>query len=96
MIDADQRKLHATAYLLSQGDMIRRLLEKRSRTEANEGFVLGPYRTFQISVRDLADATGYDLSVYEAADPLAPAGDDHESTGFPQFVALESPDDLIL
>jgi hypothetical protein len=27
---------------------------------------------------------------------LAPAGDDHESTGFPQFVALESPDDLVL
>src|SRR5262249_23712818 len=47
MIDRDERKLHATAYLLSQGQLIRKLLEKRDRTEAVEGFVLGAYRTFQ-------------------------------------------------
>ena len=36
-----------------------------------EGFVLGAYRTFQIAITDLADATGYDFSAYLAADPLA-------------------------
>ena len=50
MVDADRQRLHATAYLLSQGDLIRELLENRGRTEANEGFVLGAYRTFQIAV----------------------------------------------
>lgn len=33
--------LHATAYLLSQGQLVRKLLEQRSRREALEGFVLG-------------------------------------------------------
>ncbi|MDD7936944.1 DNA/RNA non-specific endonuclease [Actinomycetospora lutea] len=96
MVDADRRRLHATAYLLSQGQMIRDLLEKRRRTESNEGFVLGAYRTFQIAVRDLADATGYDLSAYTAADPLDPRDDTHESVGFPAYVALERPEDAVL
>jgi endonuclease G, mitochondrial len=71
MVDAETSKLHATAYVLSQGDLIRRLIEERSKTEAVEGFVLGAYRTFQIAIRDLAAATGYDLSANETADPLA-------------------------
>ncbi|OBQ82367.1 MULTISPECIES: DNA/RNA non-specific endonuclease [Mesorhizobium] len=70
-LDAADEGLNATAYLLSQGDLIRRLLEDRSRREALEGFTLGEYRTFQISVADLAEATGYDFSAYFAADPLA-------------------------
>ena len=69
-LDADDSSLHATAYLLSQGQLIRKLLEKRSRREGLEGFVLGAYRTFQLAVSDLAEATGYDLSAYVAADPL--------------------------
>lgn len=92
MVDADRDTLHATAYLLSQGDLIRDLLEKRDRTEANEGFVLGPYRTFQIAVRDLADATGYDFSPYVDADPLArtDAGMEAVADGAPLFVSLET------
>ena len=88
MVDADEQRLHATAYLLSQGDLIRELLENRNRTEANEGFVLGAYRTFQIAVRDLAEATGYDLSHYVDADPLA-AEPGIEGTDLPLFVPLE-------
>ncbi|WP_432877216.1 DNA/RNA non-specific endonuclease [Kribbella sp. CA-245084] len=92
------RKLHATAYLLSQGLLIRDLLEKRSRVEAVEGFVLGPYRTFQIAVADLADATGYDLSTYIPADPLGAAriGDEAAATREPAFVPLESFDQLVI
>lgn len=92
------KKLHATAYLLSQGDMIRELLEKRSRVEAVEGFVLGAYRTFQIAIADLADATGYDLAAYIPADPLGQAriGDEAVSDREPVFVPLESFDQIVV
>ncbi len=69
-LDASETKLRATAYLLSQGQLIRDLLLKRSRTEGMEGVELGAYRTFQIAIADLADATSYDFSAYVAADPL--------------------------
>jgi endonuclease G, mitochondrial len=97
MIDADRDALHATAYLLSQGDLIRELLEKRERTEAVEGFILGAYRTFQIAIRDLADATGYDFSAYLAADPLDRTDSGREATGdaAPIFVPLESLADVV-
>ena len=95
MRDADGVALHATAYLLSQGDLIRELLEKRSRTEAVEGFELGAYRTFQIAIRDLADATGYDFGAYLAADPLGTATEAAED-GEPQYLPLESEADVVL
>ncbi|MEU4196385.1 DNA/RNA non-specific endonuclease [Kribbella sp. NPDC026611] len=90
------KKLHATAYLLSQGDLIRELLEKRSRVEAVEGFVLGPYRTFQIAIADLAEATGYDLSPYVAADPLAHPPDESAESREPAFVPLETFDQIVV
>jgi len=97
MIDADRDVLHATAYLLSQGDLIRELLEKRQRTEAVEGFVLGAYRTFQIAIRDLAEATGYDFSAYLAADPLGRTepGREAAADGAPLFVPLETLVDVV-
>jgi endonuclease G, mitochondrial len=94
MVDVDREKLHATAYLLSQGDLIRDLLEKRGRTEANEGFVLGAYRTFQIAVSDLADATSYDLSPYVIADLLAAAARGREATDVPLFIPLQRWEDI--
>jgi len=97
MADADRDALHATAYLLSQGDLIRDLLEKRDRTEANEGFVLGPYRTFQMAVRDLADATSYNFSAYLDADPLARTDPGREAAADapPLFVPLENLGDVL-
>jgi endonuclease G, mitochondrial len=98
MPDADGDGLHATAYLLSQGDLIRELLEKRNRTEAVEGFELGAYRTFQIAIRDLADATGYDFSAYLDADPLARvvSGIEAPDAALPLYVPLDSVDDVRL
>ena len=93
MVNSDGKSLHATAYLLSQGDLIRDLLEKRDRSEANEGFVLGPYRTFQIAVSDLADATGYELSAYVSADPLT-TEPGREATELPLFIPLERREDI--
>src|SRR3954469_4516187 len=95
MQDADGPVLHATAYLLSQGDLIRDLLEKRRRTEAVEGFELGAYRTFQIAIRDLADATGYDFGAYLAADPLGTATEAAEDAE-PQYLPLETEADVVL
>ncbi|MCP2156398.1 UNVERIFIED_ORG: endonuclease G [Rhizobium sp. SLBN-170] len=96
-LDETGQSLHATAYLLSQGQLIRDLLERRHRAEAVEGFVLGPYRTFQISISDLADATGFDFNGIENYDPLhkAPTQDGFES-GQPIVVPIYAPDQLIL
>jgi endonuclease G len=95
MPGGDGTALHATAYLLSQGDLIRELLEKRSRTEAVEGFELGAYRTFQIAIRDLQDATGFDFAAYLAADPLH-TPDEAAEDASPRYVPLDSADDVVL
>ncbi|MEG3125350.1 DNA/RNA non-specific endonuclease [Sphingomonas sp. GB1N7] len=96
-LDADGKALRATAYLLSQGQLIRDLMEKRRLTESVEGVTLGAYRTFQIAIADLAAATGYGFNAYLAADPLrrtdeSVAGADDG----PRFIALETPADIVL
>lgn len=97
MPSAEIGRLHATAYVLSQGQMIRDLLEERARTEAVEGFVLGAYRTFQVSVSDLAAVTGYDLSRYVPFDPLgAQAPEEAVAAGEPVFVPLDALDQIVL
>lgn len=68
--DAGGRRLHATAYVLSQGQLIQRLLSGQRVVEAAEGFVFGAYRTFQVRVRDLETMTGYGFGPLAAADPL--------------------------
>lgn len=91
-------QLHATAYLLSQGQLIRELMAKRAKTEGMEGFVLGDFRTFQISVKDLAEGTGYDFSAYEKADPLAKVKGAQEaiSSGEPVVLPVEHATELVL
>jgi len=98
MEDAAKGKLHATAYLLSQGDLIHDLLVKRGKNEAVEGFVLGPYQTFQLSIQDLADGTGYDFSAYLKADGLAKAkgGQEAIASGEPLYLALETEEQIVL
>ena len=90
------KSLHATAYLLSQGQLLYDLMRDRSSREFLEGFVLGAYRTFQLSIHDLAQATGYDFGAYEAYDPLSQnRRGSAESTDIAGF-ALESLSDLRL
>ncbi|WP_375412140.1 DNA/RNA non-specific endonuclease [uncultured Bradyrhizobium sp.] len=98
MEDSDRNKLHATAYLLSQGQLIRKLLEDRNRSEAVEGFVLGPYRTFQIAIADLEAATGYGFGGLKDADPLkkTEAGREAINAGIPVVVPIEESADLVL
>lgn len=90
-------RLHATAYLLSQGELIRDLLEKRSRVEGLEGFVLGAYRTFQVAIADLAEVTGLGLDHYVPFDPLGRSriGTEAIDSGEPLFVPLDSFDEIV-
>lgn len=55
--------LSATAYLLSQEELIHGL-------EAATGFSYGAYRTYQVPVRRIAELTGLSFGDLEAADPL--------------------------
>jgi endonuclease G len=96
MEDSDKHELHATAYLLSQGDLIHDLLEKRGKTEGVEGFLLGDFKTFQIAIADLADATGYDFSAYVAADPLAAGGQEAMEAGEPVYIPLDTLEQIVL
>jgi endonuclease G len=98
MVGSEKNQLHATAYLLSQGQLIRKLLEDRDRSEAVEGFVLGAYRTFQISLADLEAATQYEFGSLKDADPLARTEEGREAAAanVPIIVPLESVQDMVL
>lgn len=63
-------RLHATAYLLSQGQLIQDLLRRRGAVEAVEGFAFGAFKTFQLRIRDLEQITGYDFGPLRDADPM--------------------------
>lgn len=90
--------LHATGYVLSQGDLIRELLERRSRTEAVEGFVLGAYRTFQVAITHIEEITGLAFPALKGADPLAKASGDENVFNADQvtYRPLESISDAVL
>lgn len=56
------KKLHATAYLLSQAALIQNLKEA--------DFAYGAYRTFQVPVKKVEQLTGLSFGKLSAADPL--------------------------
>jgi len=68
--DPDVLRLHATAYVLSQGHLVADILSARGRVETTEGFEYGEYKTYQIRIRDLEEQTGHDFGPLAAADPL--------------------------
>ncbi|MBU3890355.1 DNA/RNA non-specific endonuclease [Methylosinus sp. KRF6] len=98
MVDADRDELHATAYLLSQGQLIGDLLVKRNRSESLEGFTLGAYRTFQIAIRDLEAATGFDFGSLRNYDPLRKHMSSREAVGndLPVALPLDSLADIVV
>lgn len=87
-------RLHATAYVLSQGRMIRDLLAERGRTEAVEGFAFGAWRTFQVRVRDVEARTGIDFGPLRAADPLERGA--HAEAAAPGAIAIDRLEAIVL
>jgi endonuclease G len=90
--------LHATAYLLSQGDMIRKFLEDRAASAggneaASEGFQLGEFRTFQVAIKHIASTTGLSWPYLAGADPLE--SHENEALSAVTYVPLDSLDDIV-
>ena len=65
MVNADTGKLSATAYILSQGDMIRDMTES--------AFILGQYKVYQVKISKVEMATGLDFGQLRDFDPLSGA-----------------------
>ena len=57
-----KKKLHATAYLLSQAKLIQGLVEA--------DFSYGAYKTFQVPITKIAKLTGLNFGKLPTADPL--------------------------
>lgn len=84
---ADDGTLSATGYILSHGEMIRGL------TEAE--FVLGAYETYQVPLRLIEEATGFNFGDLKKADPLAVETRDEAAFG-QQVRRVRGPADLVL
>lgn len=91
-------RLHATAYVLSQGHLVQKLALREGRNEAAEGFAFGEYKTFQVRIRDLEIETGYDFGALRDADPLERAVVSAEAAGAAPrgWQAVETLDQLVL
>jgi len=72
MIDAERRGLHATGYVLGQGELIR---------DITEGFLFEDFRAYQVRIVDIQRATRLDFGALVNADPLARRAHDEESVG---------------
>lgn len=90
--------LSASAYLLSQADLIQRLLQEQKVIESVEGFDFASYRTFQLRLCDLERISGFDFGALKAADPLAALVERGGAPGRPprSVIELQSLDDIVL
>ncbi|WP_410218022.1 DNA/RNA non-specific endonuclease [Paracoccus sp. (in: a-proteobacteria)] len=87
MVDAKTGQLSATGYVLSQGRMIRQLVESV--------FVYGSYRTYQVRIALIGAETGLDFAGLTAFDPLgAELSTERAFADVAQII--EGPDSLVL
>jgi endonuclease G len=81
--------LSATAYVVSQENLIQDLAE--------EAFVFGAYRTFQVPVTKIEELTGLSFHQLSSADPLHSSGTEvKESLGIRRGQAVSSYEDIVL
>ena len=74
VVNGDTKKLHATAYMLSQSDLLTDL-----------EFVFGQFRTYQLPIADLEERTRLDFGKLVNADPLK----DQESFAVREITKLQ-------
>jgi endonuclease G len=79
MVREDTGRLSATAYVLSQLDFMDDL-----------EFAFGPYRTYQVPIRQVEELTDLDFGDLKSFDPLA----EREAAG--AYIVLSSLDDLVV
>jgi DNA/RNA endonuclease G (NUC1)/V8-like Glu-specific endopeptidase/endonuclease/exonuclease/phosphatase family metal-dependent hydrolase len=88
MVRGDTRQLSATGYVLSQADMI-----------TGFEFVFGEFRTYQVTIRKIAEMTGLDFGRLVGFDPMARARPGPEG-GFESAAAgaklVTGPESLVL
>ncbi|WP_251024599.1 DNA/RNA non-specific endonuclease [Arthrobacter sp. ISL-65] len=85
--------LAATGYIVDQTPVLPDL----TRPELQEGPPpLGPFRTFQVLIRDIAALTGLDLTQLTAADRMPIAAAQPAARPAPTWRRLRSPEDLDL
>jgi len=84
----DNGKLGAVGFVLSQDSLIRELPE--------EEFVVGPYRPFQVKVRDIMARTGLDFGDLHKHDPLERPGVHESFEHGTEAVALNWTKDIVL
>ena len=86
MVHAGTGRLSATGYVLSQGRMIRPLVES--------AFVYGSYRTYQLPLARIAAETGLAFGPLLAADPLGAS--EGEAALAEVAHVIDGPDSLVL
>ena len=84
----DDRKPAAVAFILSQQSLIRNLPE--------EEFEVGPYKPFQVKIRDIEHKTKLDFGDLYKADPLERPGTEEAFESGTEVVGLDSLEDIIL
>ncbi len=93
------RALAASGYVLDQTPQLDDIDLAEARAAAvGEPPPLGPYRTYQVPISDIAELTGLELGQLIAADRLATAPIPHGTTDddHPGWVRLQSRDDIVL
>ena len=63
-INGDTQKLSATAYILSQADML---------VDLEAAFTFGPFRTYQVPIANIEKMTGLSFGNLRRYDPLRPS-----------------------
>lgn len=87
MVHAETGQLTATGYVLSQGRMIRPLVQS--------AFVYGRYETYQVRIALIAAETGLDFGLLPSGDPLG--ADLPREAAFPQVAhVIDGPHSLVL
>jgi len=89
VVDSRSKNLSATAYVLTQGEMIKNV---------TESFVFGGFRTYQVPLAVISEQTGLDFTALEQFDPMVQRRQNEGVAGTIRnmFLPISSSDDVWL